>query len=256
DDHLRVHAEDAAGVASRGASRRHRSPAVDQARDRAVLHRPARALLRDHGHSVADQHELQHARGAHRLHARRCRARVSAGASRLSGARTVPGRASRTRRTGMRLLTACFVVSLVLVNPYLRGDGNGYYAWLRSPLIDGDVDFGNEYLHADPLFRSAFVDETGAPTPAMRTPTGKVENQWSIGPALLWAPAFGVAHLAARAGVAPADGLSPPYLWLTAMSTAIYGFIAVLLGIDLSRRFGFQGTSVLAGAAVLFASSL
>lgn len=156
----------------------------------------------------------------------------------------------------MRLLTACFVVSLVLVNPYLRGDGNGYYAWLRSPLIDGDVDFGNEYLHADPLFRSAFVDETGAPTPAMRTPTGKVENQWSIGPALLWAPAFGVAHLAARAGVAPDDGLSPPYLWLTAMSTAIYGFIAVLLGIDLSRRFGFQGTSVLAGAAVLFASSL
>lgn len=156
----------------------------------------------------------------------------------------------------MRALTALFVLSLVMVNPYLRGDGNGYYAWLRSPLIDGDVHFGNEYQHADPAFRSAFVDESGAPTPVMRTPTGLVENQWSIGPALLWAPAFGVAHAVASAGAAPADGYSPPYLWLTALSTAVYGFVAILFGIDLARRFGYAGTAVLAGVAVLCASSL
>lgn len=47
-------------------------------------------------------------------------------------------------------LAVPFVLLLLLVNPYVRGDGNGYYAWLTSPLLDGDVHFGNQYLRADP----------------------------------------------------------------------------------------------------------
>ena len=46
---------------------------------------------------------------------------------------------------------------------------------LAAPLIDGDVDFGNEYQRADPSFREAFIDASGAPTAVMTTPTGKVE---------------------------------------------------------------------------------
>lgn len=156
----------------------------------------------------------------------------------------------------MRALVALFVLSLAFVNPYVRGDGNGYYAWLRSPVIDGDVHFGNEYLRADPAFRAAFVDETGEPTPAMRTPTGLVENQWSVGPALLWLPAFAVAHGAALAGAAAPDGYSAPYLWFTAMSSAVLGFLAIVMGVDLARRFGCPRTALPAGIAVLLASSL
>lgn len=156
----------------------------------------------------------------------------------------------------MKRLVLLFALSLVFVNPYLRGDGNGYYAWLRSPLLDGDVHFGNEYLHADPEFRAAFVDERGQPTSGMRTATGLVENQWSIGPALLWLPAFAVAHGAAHLGAGTPDGFSPVYRWLVALSTAVYGFVAVLLGIDLARRAGAGEWAVLGGAAVLMASSL
>ena len=156
----------------------------------------------------------------------------------------------------MKRLAVLFVLSLVFVNPYLRGDGNGYYAWLRSPIIDGDVHFGNEYQRADPLFRAAFIDEAGQPTGAMRTRTGMVENQWSSGPALLWLPAFALAHAAAMMGAGTPDGYSPVYLWLTAFATAVYGFLAVVLGADLARRFGYARWAVLAAIAVLLASPL
>lgn len=156
----------------------------------------------------------------------------------------------------MKRLAALFALSLLFVNPYLRGDGNGYYAWLRSPLIDGDVDFGNEYLHADPAFRAGFVDEAGRPTREMTTPLGKVENQWSIGPALLWLPFFAVAHVIALAGAAAPDGYAPIYLWLVAIGTAIYGFLALVLGASLARALGAGRWAVAAAAAVLGASSL
>lgn len=156
----------------------------------------------------------------------------------------------------MRTLAALFVLSLAFVNPYLRGDGNGYYAWLRSPLIDGDTHFGNEYLRADPWFRDGFVDATGAPTPEMRTPTGKVENQWSIGPAILWLPFFAGAHVLALAGLGPADGYAPVYLWSVAVGSAVYGFLALLIGVSLARALGAGNWAVPGAVAVLCASSL
>lgn len=153
-------------------------------------------------------------------------------------------------------LAVPFVLLLLLVNPYVRGDGNGYYAWLTSPLLDGDVHFGNQYLRADPMFRSAFVDDAGQPTERMRTATGKVENQWSVGPALLWLPAFAVAHAGALMGLGAADGYSPIYLILVSASTAVYGLFAVLIGADLARRFGYERQAPLAALAILLASSL
>lgn len=156
----------------------------------------------------------------------------------------------------MLTLAAPFLVLLLLVNPYVRGDGNGYYAWLTSPIIDGDVDFGNQYLRADPMFRAGFVDEAGQPTERMRTATGKVENQWSVGPALLWLPAFAVAHAGALMGLGAPDGYAPIYLVLVSASTAIYGLLSVLIGADLARRFGYARQAPLAALAVLLASSL
>ena len=156
----------------------------------------------------------------------------------------------------MKALVAAFIVSLAFVNPYLRGDGNGYYAWLRSPLIDRDVDFTNEYQRADTLFRQGFLAADGGPAPAMTTPTGKVENQWSIGPALLWLPFFGAAHLIALSGGGTPDGYAPVYLWSVAIGSAVYGFGALLLGIAIARAVGAGSWAVPAAAAVLGASSL
>src|SRR5713226_7179674 len=57
----------------------------------------------------------------------------------------------------------------------IRSDGLGYYAWLRSLLIDGDWSFDNEFDDHNPL--GDFV------TPGdNRTENGRRRNQWSVGP--------------------------------------------------------------------------
>ena len=61
-------------------------------------------------------------------------------------------------------------------------DGYYYYIYLRSLQVDGDLDFGNEYA------------EWGNPFRFGKTETGRPRNVFGVGPALLWAPFFGVTH--------------------------------------------------------------
>jgi hypothetical protein len=100
------------------------------------------------------------------------------------------------------------------------------------------------------------IDAQGNPTPMMTTRSGRVENQWSIGPALLWLPFFAAAHLAALAGAGTPDGYAPVYLWAVAIGTALYGFASLLLGVSLARRMGLGRWAPLAAFAMLAASSL
>jgi hypothetical protein len=88
-------------------------------------------------------------------------------------------------------------------------DCHGYYAWLRSPLIDGDWNFTNEYR----FYKANWLDrEFVVPEPA--TATGRAPNQWSVGPALVWSVGVVPVHLALTASGVRAEeppGYSPPY---------------------------------------------
>ena len=86
-----------------------------------------------------------------------------------------------------RVLLVLFVLSLSLVTPYVRGDGNGYYAYVRSIWIDGDLDFRNEYARADPKFREAEQNW-------WTTPAGLTVNPWAPGSVVLWTPFFLAGH--------------------------------------------------------------
>lgn len=46
-----------------------------------------------------------------------------------------------------------FLLSLPLLNPWVRGDGVGYYAPVRAPRIEQRLDFTQDYQHAHPSFR-------------------------------------------------------------------------------------------------------
>lgn len=159
------------------------------------------------------------------------------------------------------MLLGLFVLSLPLVNPYLRGDGNGYYAYLRSAVIDRDLDFENEFRRGDPLFRELYFDERGDVRPSMRAATGRVVNQWAVGPAILWLPFFLAAHVLVfvanvfSAGI-PADGFAAPYRWLCAIGTACYGWLAIALGYAIAARVTGARAAVLAALAIWWASSL
>ena len=114
-----------------------------------------------------------------------------------------------------RLLLVFFLVSLPFLNPWIRGDGVGYYAFLRAPLFEHSLDFTCDYQQANSSFREHRLDANNQPLSKFRTSTGHLDNHFTVGPAILWAPFLLLTHagvLAARAlGMpVPADGFSAP----------------------------------------------
>jgi hypothetical protein len=161
----------------------------------------------------------------------------------------------------VKLLLFLFLLTLPLVNPWVRGDGVGYYAYLRSTLIDHDLRFENDYLAGNESFVAARVDEQGRLVPGEYTRTGYVENHFSVGPAMLWAPAVVAVHEAVRlvdhfGWRVPADGRSHPYLLAMALSTATYGFLSLLLSFWMARKYFDERWAFLATLGLWLASSL
>lgn len=160
-----------------------------------------------------------------------------------------------------KLLFFLFLLTLPLANPWVRGDGVGYYAYLRSALIDHDLRFENDYLAANESFLMSRVDAQGHLLPSMYTKTGYVANHFSVGPAILWAPVLvsvhGMVLLAQHLGVhVAANGYSHPYLLSMAVTTASYGFLSLFLAFRLSRKYFHERWALLATLGIWFASSL
>ncbi len=158
-------------------------------------------------------------------------------------------------------LVLIFVSSLVLMNPWIRGDGVGYYAFARAPLIEHSLDFQRDYQSANTSFRDARLDENGLPKPDFRTVTGHLDNHFTVGPAILWAPFLLAAHagvVVARALGSPVaeDGFSAPYRFAMAFGTALYGFLGLLLSASLAREYVDGRWAFLATIAIWWGSSL
>jgi len=104
--------------------------------------------------------------------------------------------ASETRSTGDAIrsrtftkyaatLAVLFVLTLPLCNPWVRGDGVGYYAFARSMLIEHRLDFANDWLHSNASFRMGRIDAEGHINADQYTATGRLDNHFSVGPAIL-----------------------------------------------------------------------
>ena len=165
------------------------------------------------------------------------------------------------QRTAERLLLLLFLFSLPLLNPWVRGDGVGYYAFARAPLIQHNLDFAPDYQSANASFRGPRLDSYGQPKSAFRTATGHLDNHFTVGPAILWSPFLLLAHagvLIARAlgSSIAADGFSTPYRMAMALATAFYGFLGLLLAFRLARQYVEERWALLATLAIWWASSL
>lgn len=176
-------------------------------------------------------------------------------------ARSMPLEGGLRRGRRAWLLVGAFVITAPLVNPYIRGDGNGYYAYVRSVVIDGDLRFENEYRRGDPAFIRSVLEPDGRVSPSLALGDGYVRNQWAVGPSLLWAPAFLLAHgvtsgLGRLGWEIPADGYSPPYRWLCALATAIYAFVGLALAGRAAEQLADPGAAQAATIGVWFASPL
>jgi hypothetical protein len=104
-------------------------------------------------------------------------------------------------------------------------------------------------------------DANGHLRPEMYTKTGRVENHFTVGPAILWAPVLVPVHLAVigldhfGAHIAP-DGYSRPYVLAMALTTACYGFLSLLLAFRIARKYFDEPWAFLATVGIWLASSL
>ena len=103
-----------------------------------------------------------------------------------------------------------FLSHAAYLSKTVYGDGIFYYSWLRSTVVDHDTDFTNEYAHF------------GATQP--KTHTGQLGNKYSIGPSLLWAPAFIATH-----SLIGGDGYTLPYQVAVGSMTVLLTIFALVL---------------------------
>ena len=120
----------------------------------------------------------------------------------------------------------------------INGDAIQYYAYLRSLTFDGDVDFANDYRL---LFETDGPDASANVWLTTETPTGRAPNMMSIGPAILWAPAFllvgGVVALLRLLDLGvPLDGVAAPFKLAAGLASIVYATAGVALTHDLCRR--------------------
>lgn len=137
----------------------------------------------------------------------------------------------------------------------INGDGLQYFAYLRSVVFDGDVDFTNDYrlLYSVPEHgASTWLDDV--------TATGRPRNMMSVGPAILWSPFYLATRQAlSMAGSTVHNGLEP---WMQAsvgVAGVFYATWATCLtfwtcALWYPRRAAFWATLVvwLAGPAVYY----
>jgi hypothetical protein len=136
----------------------------------------------------------------------------------------------------------------------VRSDGLGYYAWLRSLLIDRDWSFDNEFDEHNPA--GDFV-----PPPSDRTESGRRANQWSIGPACLWSTTVVPGHLILQALERrdfpwPADGYSLPYQLLVGCTTLLISWVGFFFLYGIGRQVTAPSRAALAAALLTLGTNI
>src|SRR5207245_10217387 len=96
-------------------------------------------------------------------------------------------RESVFRQRSTQILLLFFLFSVPLVNPWVRGDGVGYYAYIRSLLVEHKLDFENDWRTANKTFSQPKLSADGSIDAKQYTTTGYLNNHFAVGPSILWA---------------------------------------------------------------------
>lgn len=116
-----------------------------------------------------------------------------------------------------------------------RADAPYYYVYLPSLVLDGDLDFSNQYAVTKNWYRFA------------RTPRGRPSNVFGIGPAVFELPAFLVGHAIAVASGGRTDGFSRWETVLCMWASIPFTLGAMLFAYRLARRRLGPGLHAYAG---------
>jgi hypothetical protein len=167
--------------------------------------------------------------------------------------RRLPRLAPRSDQAAAAWMAALWALLLLAsFSPLVNSDGVGYYAYLRSLTMDGDLHFANEFTA--PAF-------SRTPWSLQPTPTGHVVNLWSVGPAICWAPLYGLAHVLVHVGQVlgipwQANGYDSPYIVLSIFTSALAGLVIMLASYRVCRRFVGPPVALLAVVSVFLGGNL
>ena len=138
----------------------------------------------------------------------------------------------------------CFIFALfvflghyLIVGSSVWGDGQYYYSYTRSLIVDGDINFKNEFEYFS--------------LPIKKTPTGMVGNKFSLGAGLLWLPFLGLAHL-----VAKGDGFSNIYQILTGFGNVFYGILGLWFCFKIVKKYFSKKIALMATLSLWLGSNL
>jgi len=136
-----------------------------------------------------------------------------------------------------------FLSHYIIAGQAVYGDGIGYYSYLYSIVIDGDIDTTNEYKHIYTPFNNNSLNPEMSPVVQIvkASKEGKVENHFGMGVAILLTPFFISANalsiLLNFIGVhVPAQGYSDIYQIFTGIGAVFY----TILGIYILDRLLFH----------------
>jgi len=159
--------------------------------------------------------------------------------------------------TGICLLVFLLTIPLPRADRQLVGsDGVYYYVYLPSLLLDGDLDFRDEYAYFfayDPAKVERLLSNP--------TPIGRLPNQWPIGPAIFWSPFFLLAHLLALLlrwlGIPVAtDGYGYLYQTFVLSGSILYGGVGLLLTYRVARAMVSEQAALVAIGLIALAGNL
>lgn len=165
----------------------------------------------------------------------------------------------RSRSKHEKALFGLFLLGLPFLHLVVNGDGIGYYAYIRSPLIDHNLSFSTDWRDPGEELEKIFTGNHFIANPV--TKTGHLPNFYAVGPAILWSPFLIVTHWAVlglnRLGWhIVADGHSWPYLAAMAGSTVLYGFAGLCLSFATARRFVEERWAFWATVGMWFGTAL
>jgi hypothetical protein len=159
-------------------------------------------------------------------------------------------------RWGIYFIAIIFILLLIATLNYAlpkraeiigHADGLLYFIYLRSIVIDHDLEFENDYQ----LIKFDYD--------IPRNTAGRAVNLMPPGMAILWVPLYLIAHLItlglnALGWKIPLNGLSPPYIISVLISNWIYGLIGTIFCYKLCNRYFSPFDSMLATLSTFIAS--
>lgn len=158
-------------------------------------------------------------------------------------------------RAALTILACCFILAtLVFGKPIVNGDGVVYYAYARSTVVDGDLEFGDEFAEGLPRFY------TDVQSPGV-TARGFTYTFAPVGVAVFWLPVIMGSHwvgllLNGLGYSANLDGYSIRYMFPVALTSWLFMFAGVIVSYKVACRWVSPRIALLAALGAWLAGPL